>query len=76
MRSIFLNLIAASVALIAVPVFSTAQTTEISGNTYLMSSSVNFTKGQALSINFTNVERVARAGGTFALLQEWHCELP
>jgi hypothetical protein len=58
MRSIFLNLIAASFAVLAIPAFAAAQTTEV--NVYLMSKLLNFTRGQAVSLNFTNVDRVER----------------
>jgi hypothetical protein len=57
LRSIFLNLIVASVALLAIPAFAAAQTTELPGNIHYMSGFLNFTRGQAVSLNFTNVAR-------------------
>ena len=63
MRSqrLFLTLIAASIALLAIPAIAAAQTTELPrGNVYCMSSLINFTRGQAVSINFTNVDRQIR----------------
>jgi hypothetical protein len=62
MRSqrLFLTLIAAGIALLAIPAIAAAQTTELPGNVYCMSSLLNFTKGQAVSIHFTNVDRQIR----------------
>jgi hypothetical protein len=54
LRSIFLNLFAASVVLLAIPVFAAAQT-ELPRSTHYMSGLLNFTRGQAVSLNFTNV---------------------
>jgi hypothetical protein len=60
LRSIFLNLFAASVALLAIPAFSTAQTTELPHSTHYMSGLLNFTRGQAVSLNSTNVAKEPR----------------
>ncbi len=59
MRTIFLKFVMASVALLAMQAFAGAQTTS-PVNVYLMSKLLNFTRGQAVSLNFTNVDRVAR----------------
>jgi len=66
MRSIFLKLIMASFALMAIPAISPAQTSE-PVNVYLMSRLLNFTKGQAVSLNFTNVDRVTREAKLYFL---------
>lgn len=60
LRSIFLNLITASVALLAIPAFASAQTPQLPGNTHYMSGLLNFTRGQAVSLNFTNVAKEPR----------------
>ena len=49
-----------AIALAAMPAIAAAQTTELGGNIYLMSRLLNFTRGQAVSIHFTNVDRVTR----------------
>jgi hypothetical protein len=59
-RNIFLNLIAASVALLAMPAFAAAQTNELARNTHYMSVLLNFTRGQSVSLNFTNVDKEMR----------------
>jgi hypothetical protein len=59
MRTLFLKLVMASFALLAIQAFAGAQTTE-PVNVYLMSRLLNFTRGQAVSLNFTNVDRVTR----------------
>jgi hypothetical protein len=60
-RRLFLKVIAASFAFLAIPAIAAAQTTELpSGNVYCMSSLLNFTRGQAMSLNFTNVDRQIR----------------
>lgn len=64
MRTVFLKLIIASFALLAIPAFAGAQTTE-PVNVYLMSKLLNFTRGQAVSLNFTNVDRVTREAHLF-----------
>ena len=48
-----------AIALIAVPTIAGAQT-ELPGNIYLMSRLLNFSRGQAVSIDFCNVGRVTR----------------
>ena len=60
LRRIFFNLIAASVAFLAIPAFAAAQTPQLPANTYYMSGLLNFTRGQAVSLNFTNVAREPR----------------
>ena len=57
LRRIFLNLFVASVALLAIPAFSAAQTPELPRSTHYMSGLLNFTRGQAVSLNFTNVAK-------------------
>jgi hypothetical protein len=59
MRSInsLLRVAALAIALMAIPTFAAAQTTELP-TLHLMSSLLNFTKGQAVSIDFCNVDRV------------------
>ena len=61
MRSInsLLRAAALAVVLMAIPAIAAAQTIEIP-NLYLMSSLLNFTRGQAVSIDFCNVDRVTR----------------
>jgi hypothetical protein len=59
MRTIYLKLIVASFALLAIPAIASAQTTG-PVNVYLMSRLLNFTRGQAVTLNFTNVDRVTR----------------
>jgi hypothetical protein len=61
MRSInsLLRAAAFAITLIAIPVIASAQTTE-APNLHLMSGLLNFTRGQAVSIDFCNVDRVAR----------------
>lgn len=48
-----------AIVLMAVPVIAGAQT-ELPGNIYLMSRLLNFSRGQAVSIDFCNVGRVMR----------------
>jgi hypothetical protein len=56
----FFKLIIASIFLAAVPAIVSAQTTETRQICHLMSSLVNLSKGQAVSLNFTNVDRIPR----------------
>lgn len=56
----FFKLIIASIFLAVAPIIAAAQTTEIGRSVYLMSGLANFTKGQAVSLDFTNVDRVPR----------------
>jgi hypothetical protein len=61
MRSVnsFLRVAALAVALMAMPAIAGAQTIDVP-NLYLMSNTIHFTKGQAVSIDFCNVDHVAR----------------
>lgn len=54
-----LRVAALAVALMAIPAIAGAQTIE-TPNLHLMSGLLNFTRGQAVSIDFCNVDRVAR----------------
>ncbi|MFL6466665.1 MAG: hypothetical protein ACJ72Z_01765 [Pyrinomonadaceae bacterium] len=66
MRSInsLLKVAALAAALMAIPAISAAQTIE-SPKLYLMSSLIHFTKGQAVSIDFCNVDKVTRAANLY-----------
>ena len=61
MRSInsLLRVAALAAALMAIAAIAAAQTVEVT-KLYLMSSFINFTKGQAVSIDFCNVDKVTR----------------
>lgn len=56
-NSLFLRLFLLGAALMAAPALSSAQTTEVGGNVYMMSGLINFTRGQAVGIHFCNVAR-------------------
>jgi|RhiMethySRZTD1v2_1073278.scaffolds.fasta_scaffold469654_2 hypothetical protein len=61
MRSInsLLKVAALAAALMAIPAIAAAQSIDVP-KLYLMSSLINFTKGQAVSIDFCNVDKVTR----------------
>ena len=59
MRDIFLKLVLASIGLLAIPAIAAAQTTQLP-NLHYMSDLLNFTRGQAVTLNFTNVDREPR----------------
>ena len=58
-RTIFLKLVLVSVTVLAASAFTSAQTTQLP-NIHYMSSWLNFTRGQAVTLNFTNVDSVPR----------------
>lgn len=58
LRRLVLQLVVASFALLAIPAFAAAQSIDL--NVYLMSRTIHFVKGQAVTIDFCNVDRVAR----------------
>ena len=60
-RNIFIKLVVVSSVLLATAGISSAQTTELPGDIYYMSGLLNFTRGQAVSLNFTNVDREPRS---------------
>lgn len=59
-RYLFRMLMFTGFALAMMPAFAGAQVIEPPANVYCQSSLLNFTRGQAVSLNFTNVDRVAR----------------
>ena len=59
LNTFFLKLIFATIAAFALPAIGSAQITD-GTRVYLMSSLLNFSRGQAVSLNFTNVDRQVR----------------
>src|SRR5215468_7118250 len=57
-RKLLLGAIVAGFVLMAIPAFASAQSIDL--NVYLLSRTIHFTRGQAVSIDFCNVDRVAR----------------
>ena len=57
-RRLLLGSVIAGFVLLAIPTIAGAQTIDL--NVYLLSRTIHFVKGQAVSIDFCNVDRVAR----------------
>jgi hypothetical protein len=66
-RSLFLKFFAACLALVATPIFTAAQTTELGSPLYCMSGLIGLNRTQAATLNFTNVDRQLRVAHLYFL---------